>query len=149
MKELNDSGQKLNDPKLVKLLGNPHFKANDNVWFQNEMNSGIGGTLTSQQRDYVIAQKQAVENMSALRGMLKSGVSQKQMDNIVNTVPGPQTPDFDWGMRQVQAVKGQLDRLRQGVPNVNIPSRPNQPGAGGTAAPSDKLTNDLNKALQF
>lgn len=148
-KELHDSGQALNDPKLVKILGNPHFRAGDNAWFNNEVNSQLLNSMTSQQRDYIVAQRQAVENMSALRGMLKSGVSQKQMDNIVNTVPGAQTPDFDYAMRQIQAVRGQLTRLRSGVPNINIPGRPNQPGATGAPPAPDQLTGDINKALQF
>jgi len=128
-KALNDSGQKLNDPKIVKLTGNPHFKANDNVWFQNQMNSAVGATLTSQQRDYVIAQKQTVENITALRGMVKSGIAQKQIDNMINTLPGAQTPDFDYAARQITAIHGQLDRLQTGLPQLNIPSRTNQPGA--------------------
>lgn len=150
-KNLNDSGQKFNDPRLVKLLNDPHFKNDDTPWFENQMSSGIGSTLTSQQRDYLIAQKQARENIMAIRRVIGTGVSVKAMDAITSTLPGVTTPDYDYAQRQIQAVKGQLLRLQQGVPKINIPQRTNQPGTAGSApiAPPDKLTSDLNEALKF
>lgn len=132
--EMQAAGQRLNDPKLVKLLNDPRMKAGDNEWFHNQMNSEIGSSLTSQQRDYLIASRQARENIMAIRKVIGTGVSVKAMDAITSTLPGAQTPDYDYAKRQIQAVKGQLQRLQQGVPQVNIPNRPNQPGAGATPA---------------
>jgi hypothetical protein len=151
-KALQQSGSRFNDPRLTKLLSDPHFKAGDSVWIDKQLNSTVGASLTSQQRDYIIAQKQAVENIQAIRRILGTGVSVKAMDAITSTLPGAQTPDYDYAARQIQAVKGQLGRLQQGVPKVNIPSRANQPGAGSDRVPQptpDKLTNDLNEALKF
>jgi hypothetical protein len=151
-KEMQTAGQKFNDPRLTKILSDPHFKAGDSVWIDKQLNSTLGASLTSQQRDYVIAQKQAVENIQAIRRILGTGVSVKAMDAITSTLPGAQTPDYDYAARQIQAVKGQLGRLQQGVPRINVPSRPNQPGAGSDRSPQptpDKLTNDLNEALKF
>ena len=135
VQEMKVAGQPLNDPKLVKLINDPRMKAGDNEWLHNQLNSEIGSTLTSQQRDYLIAQRQARENIMAIRKVIGTGVSVKAMDAITSTLPGAQTPDYDYASKQIQAVKGQLQRLQQGVPQVNVPSRPNQPGAP-PAAPS-------------
>jgi hypothetical protein len=135
VQEMKAAGQPLNDPKLVKLINDPRMKAGDNEWLHNQLNSEIGSTLTSQQRDYLIAQRQARENIMAIRKVIGTGVSVKAMDAITSTLPGAQTPDYDYASKQIQAVKGQLQRLQQGVPQVNVPSRPNQPGAP-PAAPS-------------
>ena len=140
-KELNDSGQRLNDPKIVGLINDPRMKSGDNEWFQNQMKSGVASTLTSQQRDYLIAARQARENLQAIRKVIGLGVSVKAMDAILNTLPGATTPDFDYASRQITAVKGQLNRLQQGVPGINVPSRPNQPAA--PAAPTGKPGDPL------
>jgi hypothetical protein len=119
---LSESGGALNDPRLVKLMGDARFKDGDSPWFSNQMAGEVGSTLTSQQRDYLIAQRQVVENVTALRGMLKSGVAQAQIDAMTKTLPGANTPDIDYAMRQIQAVKGQLGRLKTGVPDLNMPA---------------------------
>lgn len=150
---LQQSGQRFNDPRLVKLMNDPHFKAGDSAWLDSQLSGTIGASLTSQQRDYLIAQKQARENIMAIRKVIGTGVSVKAMDAITSTLPGATTPDFDYASRQIQAVKGQLNRLQQGVPKLNIPTRPNQPGTPSNPssqnASPDKLTNDLNEALKF
>jgi len=127
--ELSDSGQKFNDPRMVKLLNDPRMKAGDNEWFQNQMSSGLAASLTSQQRDYLIASRQARENIMAIRKVIGTGVSVKALDAITATLPGASTPDLDYAIKQITAVKGQLGRLQSGVPQVNIPGRTNQPGA--------------------
>ena len=127
-KDMSSSGQALNDPRLVKLMTDPRFGDESSPWFSNQMGGEIGSTLTSQQRDYLIAQKQARENIMAIRKVLGTGVSVASMNAITTTLPGAQTPDFDYAQKQIMAVKGQLGRLKQGVPNLNMPKPPVAPG---------------------
>lgn len=141
IKTMFSAKQSLNDPRLVKLMTDPHFRENDNQEaFDKWISSDVAATLSPEQRQYIIAQKQARENIMAIRRVIGTGVSVAAMDAITQTLPSAVTPDYDYAQRQIQAVKGQLGRLQQGVPQVNIPGRTNQPGAAPSQPPAGGLT---------
>jgi hypothetical protein len=126
---MKTSGASINDPNLVQVMA-----ARDNGTFSSLLNSYVGNTLTSQQRDYAIAYHQAVENVSALRSTLKGSTAQANIERMVKTLPGPGTPNYDYANAQIQAIYGQLDRLSTGIANVNVGGDTAKP-TGGTAQP--------------
>jgi hypothetical protein len=132
-KTLASTGQRINDPRLVKLMTDPHFKSGDMDSFQNWISSGVASSLSPEQRDYLIAQRQAKENITAIRRYTGGGVAQKQVDAMYGTLPGATTPDYDTVSRQIKAVKGQIGRLHTAIPSMNVeePETPNQRKIGG------------------
>lgn len=136
-KTLSSSGQKINDPRLVKAMTDPHFKSGDMDSFHNWISSEVAGTLSPEQRDYLIAQRQAKENITAIRKYTGGGVAQKQVDAMYGTLPGATTPDYDTVSRQIRAVKGQIGRLHTAIPSMNVasPETPNQKPIGGLNIP--------------
>jgi hypothetical protein len=134
---MKQSGSPINDPKLVAFTN-----AHDEGTFNAMMKSEIGQTLTSSQRDYVIAYHQAVENISALRSTLKGSTAQANIDRMIKTLPGPGTPNYDYANAQIKAIYGQLDRLGTGIPNLNLDSGQVNPApskAPAKANPKDPL----------
>lgn len=78
--------------------------------------------LSPAERQYVVDVKTAQEVAASMRGILGAGqVSDLQRHLIGATNPGAQTPDFDYLNRQLDAVEGTVDRIYQGLPNVQKP----------------------------
>jgi hypothetical protein len=137
--DMSNAGYSFNDPRLVKVLSDPNFKAADSTWFHNQLNSATIQMMPPEMQTYLVQQRQHIENLTALRGMLKSPTAQAQIERMINTAPGAQTPNYDYFQKQMTALYGQLDRLQSGVPEMNMgtpqpqytPSKPNVPTKGG------------------
>lgn len=131
--EMKQAGLPINKANLVAFT-----QEHDNATFNALLKSNVGQTLTSQQRDYVIAYHQAVENISALRSTLKGSTAQANIDRMIKTLPGPGTPNYEYANAQIKAIYGQLDRLGTGIPNLNVKS-----GAVTPKGKPDKAVDDF------
>lgn len=129
--DMQQSGVSLSDPAMVKFLTDIG-SAKDKGTIDNLITGMVGRGLNSQQQDYARNYAQAVENISALRGILKGSVAQANIERMVRTLPGPGTPNYAYALGQIHAIYGQLDRLQTGIPGVNA-----NPGTAATP-PSTK-----------
>lgn len=95
--------------------------------FASFMNSEIANSLTPDQIDYVTALASLSENALALRSIQGLGQGSDELRAaITRMIPGPGTPNEDFANRQMELLKGTVDRARQGilVPNTKLPSAP-------------------------
>jgi hypothetical protein len=111
--DLVSKGRKLNDPRVAAAIADP--KSTAGQWAQGEFaNSG----LTPEERNYVIAVKGYKENLQALRKSAGGGVSDAQVNRLMEMAPGAQTPDIDYLKRQTGQIRLMAGRLSKGIPNV-------------------------------
>lgn len=144
---LHAAGGSLNDPRIIKLLSDHHVRDTGNMAaFNNWIDSSAVGTLSPEQRDYLISVKQSRERVQGLRKLVGQGISNQQIDTLLKTIPGTDTADFDYAQRQLKQARGLVGNLRTAIPKLNLPG---QGGSSSAPIPPDKLTNDLNEALKF
>lgn len=111
--KLVKKGGKLNSPAVAAAIADP--KSTAAQWAQGEFaTSG----LTPEERDYVTSQKAFRENLMALRKSAGGGVSDAQVNRLLEMAPGASTPDLDYLKRQTKQIRGTADRLSEGIPNV-------------------------------
>ncbi len=113
-KALVKSGGKLNSPGVVAALADP--KSTSSQYLQGLV---AKGQLTPAERDYVVANAAAHENLMALRSSVGGGVSDTQVHQLLSLLPNASTPDLDYALRQTGQIRATANRLGQGLPNVH------------------------------
>lgn len=108
-KRLVASGGKLNSPAVVAAIADP--KTTSGQWAQGL----VAGTLTPAERDYVIQVKAYRENLQGLRKSAGGGISDAQVDRLMQTAPGANTPDLDYLLRQTGQIRALRTRLAAGA----------------------------------
>lgn len=127
------AGKKLNDPQVVAAIADP--KSTSLQWAQGQFaTSG----LTPAQRDYVTNVKAYRENLQALRQSAGGGVSDAQVNRLMEMAPGAGTPDLDYLKRQTSQIRQTAGRLSEGLPKMKgghaVRTNANAPGAEGPPA---------------
>jgi hypothetical protein len=86
------------------------------------ISSGALGTLTPDQRDFVIATQGLVEQAMGMRQILGAGGGSEDVrDAITKTLPGLMAPNADWALSQMDYFDGTLERVHRVIPkNVMI-----------------------------
>jgi len=111
--KLVSKGKSLNSPSVAAAIADP--KTTSHQWAQGQfVNSG----LSPEERDYVVAVKGYKENLQALRKSAGGGVSDAQVDRLMQMAPGPNTPDLDYLKRQTGQIRQMAGRLSKGIPDV-------------------------------
>jgi hypothetical protein len=103
-----------------------------------------GQTLTPDQQNYLIDLAQLKENAMAMRSVLGAGQGSDDLRKAITaTLPGPATPNKEYGLKQLDKFEQVLNRLSKGIPqvplrdNVGQPQRPMVP-----VAPQNEITAD-------
>jgi hypothetical protein len=112
-KNLVQGGGKLNSPRVAAALAQPHGSLTQ--WIQGE---GAKQGLTPQERDYVIANAAAHENIQALRKAVGSPAIQSSVDKLDALIPNASTPDLNYFLKQTGQIRSTADRLGKGAPKV-------------------------------
>lgn len=132
-KALVQSGGKLNSPKVAAALAQP--KGTLGQWVQGEV---AKGNMTPQERDYVIANAAAHENIQAMRKAAGGTATDASVAKLDALIPGASTPDLDYFLRQTGQIRSTAQRLGTGVTTAaggsNLRNGPATNG-GGTAGP--------------
>ena len=74
--------------------------------------------MTPEQRDYVTNLRAFRENLQALRQSAGGGVSDAQVNRLMEMAPGANTPDIDFLLRQTKQIRQTANRLAKGVPQM-------------------------------
>jgi hypothetical protein len=107
---LVNAGGKLNSPSVAAALADPDTTAGQ--WAQGAFaNSG----LSPVERNYVIQVKGFRENLQSLRKSAGGGISDAQVEKLMQMAPGASTPDLDYLKRQTGQIKALRARLAKGV----------------------------------
>lgn len=100
----------LNDARVAAALADPTTTSKQ--WAQG-MFANRG--LSPEQRNYVIAAKAYPENLQSLRKSAGGGISDSQVNRLMELAPGAHTPDLDYLLRQTSQIRGLADRLGKGA----------------------------------
>jgi len=84
-------------------------------WVQGQVANGM---MSPEERDYVTNLRAFRENLQALRKSAGGGVSDSQVDRLMEMAPGAATPDLDYLLRQTGQIRATANRLSKGIPNV-------------------------------
>ena len=110
---LVQKGGKLNSPGVAAAIADP--KSTSVQWAQGQFaTSG----LTPEERDYVTNVKAYKENLQALRQSAGGGVSDAQVNRLMEMAPGASTPDLDYLKRQTSQIRQTANRLAEGLPQM-------------------------------
>lgn len=91
------------------------------------MASAWGTTLGPTQQEYLISLAQLKENAMAMRSVLGAGQGSDELRAAITaTIPGPSTPNKEYGMKQLDKFDQVLNRLERGV--LKVPLRKEEPG---------------------
>lgn len=102
---------------LAAAIADPHSTA------QAFIQSIPRGSLSDQQMNFVNDLYTLRENAMAMRAVLGSGSSAEDARRaILNTLPGPNTPNAKFGNAQVDNIMKTLERVEKGLP-TNTPQR--------------------------
>jgi hypothetical protein len=113
-KNLVKSGGKLNSPGVAAAMADP--QSTSSQYLQGLV---AKGQLTPAERDYVIANAAAHENLMALRSSVGGGVSDSQVHQLLSLLPNASTPDLDYALRQTGQIRQTATRLGSGIANVH------------------------------
>lgn len=131
-RKLVQSGGKLNSPGVAAAMADP--QGTSGQYLQGLV---AKGQLSPAERDYVIANAAAHENLMALRSSVGGGVSDSQVHQLLSLLPNASTPDLDYALRQTGQIRQTATRLGSGIANVHGGTRVrgSQPEAPATPAP--------------
>jgi hypothetical protein len=118
-----DSGDDFNSAQMAEALSDP--KTTSQQWLAGKINT----TLSPEQQNLVITTKALREQINAMRSSVGGGVSDSQINRLVDQLPSATTPSLAYAQKQLATVRGQLDRLQAGLPSVNNGPTVQQPGA--------------------
>lgn len=113
-RNLVQSGGKLNSPRVAAAMADP--QGTSSQYLQGLV---AKGQLTPAERDYVIANAAAHENLMALRSSVGGGVSDSQVHQLLSLLPNASTPDLDYALRQTGQIRQTANRLGSGIANVH------------------------------
>lgn len=133
----------LSSPVIAAALAEP--ASTYGKWVQAKTATG---QLSPEQRDYVTNLRAFRENLQALRKSAGGGVSDSQVDRLMEMAPGAATPDIDYLLRQTNQIRMTANRLSKGIPKVvggeqiegTTPAAP-ATAAPGSAAPAASTGN--------
>jgi len=142
---LVQAGGQLNNPAVATAIADP--KSTSVQWAQGAFaTSG----LSPEERDYVTNVKAYKENLQALRQSAGGGVSDAQVNRLMEMAPGASTPDLDYLKKQTGQIRLTANRLAEGLPQMkgghnvrggttptSTPKAPSPP-PGATHAYTDK-----------
>lgn len=131
----------LSDSIIAAALAEP--EGTFGKWMQGQM---ANGRMTPEQRDYVTNLRAYRENLQALRKSAGGGVSDSQVDRLMEMAPGAATPDLDYLLRQTGQIRATANRLSKGIPEVEGGTKVEVEGAP-TAPPGGAPAKDW--AAQF
>lgn len=135
---LIDKGGKLNSPRVATAIADP--KSTSMQWAQGEfVNSG----LTPEERDYVTNVKAYKENLQALRQSAGGGVSDAQVNRLMEMAPGASTPDMDYLKRQTTQIRQTAGRLSEGVPSMKGGHQVNKNATGDAGMPPQSVIDGM------
>lgn len=103
----------LSSPTVAAALAEPD--STYGKWIQGQVATG---RMTPLQRNYVTNLRAYRENLQALRKSAGGGVSDAQVDRLMEMAPGAGTPDLDYLLRQTAQIRATANRLAEGIPNV-------------------------------
>jgi hypothetical protein len=103
----------LSSSKVAAALAEP--EGTFGKWMQGQV---ANGNMSGEERDYVTNLRAYRENLQALRKSAGGGVSDSQVDRLMEMAPGPATPDLDYLLRQTGQIRATANRLSKGIPNV-------------------------------
>ena len=104
------------------------------------MGSEVGRTLSNEQIDYVTALLSLRESAMMMVGQLGGGRATDVLRGAIGAMtPGATTPSKSYATRQLDLLQTELDRLKAGVPTVNVPKVPTPTPTGVAPAPSGKM----------
>src|SRR5262249_4305978 len=108
---------------------------------------------TPEEQKLVISTGLAMENVLAVRGVAGMGAGSDMMRAAIQrTVPGGQSANRDFALKQIDAIDNMINQLQQGQPQVGnlTPPRPVLTDGGAApvakAAPRNGSTLDMNNA---
>lgn len=107
---LVQSGGKLNSPRVAAALAQPHGTLTQ--WIQGE---GVKQGMTPQERDYVIANAAAHENIQAMRKAAGGTATDSSVAKLDALIPGASTPDLNYFLKQTGQIRSTAQRLGSGV----------------------------------
>jgi hypothetical protein len=113
-KALQKSGGKIGSANVAAALADP--QSTSTKYLQGLV---VKGQLTPAERDYVIANNSAHENLMALRSSVGGGVSDSQVHQLLSQLPDASTPDLDYALRQTTQIRQTANRLGSGIANVH------------------------------
>lgn len=104
------------------------------------LQSPVAGQLTSEEQNYVVAVLTAREVVPGLRQIIGTGTAtDSRVKNMLQTLPGAQTPNSGYAIKQLDSILGTLKRVRPAIPNVAPNNNPNKPPTTPQAKPGDPL----------
>lgn len=107
------------------------------------LTSRVGTALTPDQIDYVTALASLNENALALRSIQGLGQGSDELRAaITRMIPGAGTPSADYAARQMELLKGTVERAKQGIPKSNVKQPP------ATPAKTTQELHDENQPTQ-
>jgi hypothetical protein len=105
------------------------------------INGGALSAMTPEQQQYVIDLRNLMEQVMSLRSVLKAGQGAEDVrDAILATIPGPQTPDKGYALKQLDALGKTLDRVKKGIPQVPL-------AGGANELPGGITVDEINAEL--
>lgn len=107
------AGGALNSSGVAAAIADP--KSTSAQWAQGEF---ANSNLTPEERDYVTNVKAYKENLQALRQSVGGGVSDAQVNRLMEMAPGASTPDLDYLKRQTGQIRQTANRLAEGMPKM-------------------------------
>lgn len=103
----------LSEPVIAAAIAQP--EGTFNQWAQAQV---ANRRMSPAQRDYVTNLRAFRENLQALRQSVGGGVSDAQVNRLMEMAPGANTPDLDYLLRQTGQIRSTAQRLSTGIPNV-------------------------------
>jgi hypothetical protein len=116
IKNMQASGASFNDGALVEVL----TPKKDPGWIRNSIDNLAKSSLTPEQQEYARNVLMAQENIAAMRKAAGQSALKEQFELMQQTLPGATTPNAEQASRQMALVTAQMNRLQQGVPQINI-----------------------------
>lgn len=125
-KALVKSGGKLNSPRVAAALAQPHGTLSQ--WLQGE---GAKSGMSKEERDYVIANAAAHENIQAMRPSAGGTSTDSSVAKLDALIPNASTPDIDYFLKQTGQIRSTAQRLGTGVTTAAGGSNLRNGSAGG------------------
>lgn len=139
LKALRDKGGSLSSPSVIAALADTQTPTAQ--WFQSKAVQ----SLTPEERNAVVAVRNAREQIMGLRQSVGGGVSDSQVNRLIEQLPGASTPDYDMASREITALRQSIGRLTPGVTTaaggLQIPGR-KSPGGNAKQQPSSSGSAD-------
>jgi len=143
-KSMVAKGQQPDNTLVAAALAQPNGTAQQ--WLQGQV---AKSNLTPEQRDYVTNLVAAHENIQALRQSAGGGVSDTQVQRLVEMLPNASSPDLDYILRQTGQIRQTASRLAEGVPQTKGGHSVKNPATPASSSVPPKSIVDAAKVGQY